>query len=75
MIEISEVMPLYLCNENALCSMTPQCGDECIHTVNETCALHADAVMIYNMFMDTFSCVVDDDGKLLVWEKEKKDGK
>lgn len=69
MIEINGVTPIYLCNKNAPCAGTIKC-DDCIHTADETYALHADAVEIANLFMDTFSYIVDDDGKLFIWEKE-----
>lgn len=72
MIEIDEVVPVYLCNKNAPCMGTIKC-DDCIHTADETYALNANAVEIANLFMDTFSYIVDEDGKLFIWEKEKKD--
>ena len=70
MIEIDEVIPVYLCNKNAPCGCSIKC-DDCIHTLDETYAKNANAVEIANLFMDTFSYIVDDDGKLFIWEKEK----
>lgn len=77
MIEIEKVDALYLCNRNdERCGNMPGCdGDECCHTSDETFAMNANSVEIFNMFFDTFRVVVGDNGNLIVWEKEKNDGK
>lgn len=77
MIEIEKIEPFYICNMNRDCNIMPTCGgDDCIHTTIETYAKSADAVMIYNLFCDTFRCYVSDDyGKLIIVEKEKADDK
>jgi hypothetical protein len=35
-------------------------------------AKNNDAVKIFEAFKDTFGCIVDDNGRLCVWEKERK---
>lgn len=74
MIEINEVIPFYTCNKTQDCRVSVTCGD-CVHTQCEIFAKNANAVEIYNLFCDTFGCIVDDYGRLLVYEKEKDDGK
>lgn len=76
MIEIEKIDAFYLCNRKRDCGNMPGCGkDECCHTTDESFASNANSVEIYNMFFDTFNVIVGDDGNLIVWEKEKKNGK
>lgn len=76
MIEFDEIDVFYLCNRNAECGGMPGCSeDECCHTSDETFAKNANSVEIFNMFFDTFNVTVGSTGNLIVWEKEKKDGK
>lgn len=76
MIEINEIMPLYLCRRDADCSTSVTCANQdedcCKHTTCELYAKNADAVMIFNLFADTFDCVVDENGRLVITEKENK---
>ena len=54
----------------------PGCAeDECCHTSDETFAKNANSVELLNMFLDTFEVRVGSNDNLIVWEKEKNDGK
>jgi hypothetical protein len=76
MIEIDKIDAFYLCNRSATCGDMPGCSeDECCHTSDETFAKNANSVEIFNMFFDTFNVRVGNNDNLIVWEKEKKDGK
>lgn len=76
MIEIEKIDAFYLCNRRNECGDAPGCNDdECCHTTDESFAANANSVEIFNMFFDTFRVVVGDNGNLIVWEKENKDGK
>lgn len=76
MIEIDKIDAFYLCNRRAECGDAPGCNDdECCHTTDESFAMNANSVEIFNMFFDTFGVIVGDNGNLIVWEKENKDGK
>ena len=76
MIEIDEIMPFYLCSkfnkefEPCLVNNKP-CFDECKHVQNPLFARDQEAVKIFETFVDRFNCLVDDNGRLCVWEKEK----
>ena len=76
MIEIDKVDAFYLCNRNKECGGMPGCSeDECCHTTDESFAANANSVEAFNMIFDTFNVIVGDNGNLIVWEKENKDGK
>lgn len=76
MIEIEKIDAFYLCNRRDGCGGAPGCNDdECCHTTDESFAANANSVEIFNMFFDTFGVIVGDNGNLIVWEKERKDGK
>lgn len=76
MIEIEKIDAFYLCNRRNKCGGEPGCNDdECCHTTDESFAMNANSVEIFNMFFDTFGVIVGDNGNLIVWEKENKDGK
>lgn len=73
MLEIDEIMPLYLCDKNGCDDSSKEfgCGD-CAHTTNELLAKNKESIDILNRFRDAFNCIVDDYGRLQVWEKENK---
>lgn len=76
MIEIEKIDAFYLCNRSAECGGMPGCSEnECCHTTDESFVANANSVELFNMFFDTFNVIVGDNGNLIVWEKEKKDGK
>ena len=75
MMEIDEVMPYYLCNGARMCGDNKQwCGqdDGCKHTTCELFAKNEESVELFKRFTDSFHFVVDDYGKLICTEKEKK---
>lgn len=71
MIEINEIMPLYICNQKMDCNVSVTCGgDECIHTTSPFNAANPEAVDIFNKFAELFYVYVDDMGRLNAVEKD-----
>ncbi len=70
-MEIEEVMPLYLCNQEDCIDKAwkEECG-ECVHTSNEQFAKNQESVELFKKFCDTFSLALDENGRLIVWENE-----
>jgi hypothetical protein len=72
MIEIHEIMPLYICGKEKECNVSVTCGgDECNHTTSPFEAANHEAVDIFNKFMDRFYVLIDDYGRLNVIERKK----
>ncbi len=76
MIEIDEIVPFYICKmaeseyEPCLVNGHP-CFPDCEHVQNPMFAKNEESVKIFEAFAERFGCVVDDNGRLCVWEKEK----
>lgn len=71
MIEINEIMPLYICNRTPECSASPTCGeDECNHTTSPFSAANRESVEVFNKFAELFYVYVDDMGRLNCVEKD-----
>lgn len=74
MMEIDEVMPLYLCTENkdGPCVLNgEECFPECHHTSNPFYAKNKESKDIFEEFTKRFEVVVDDNGRLMCIEREK----
>lgn len=79
MLEIEEIKPAYICEYHECDSGQPcpenkdGCIEECHHTSNPFHAENPESVKIFEKFCDTFHVVVDDYGRLVCTEKEKKE--
>ena len=69
MLELDGAKALYLCDRNDHCKFP--CFGECEHTTNPEHAKNIESVELFKRFMDSFNFIVDDDNKLICWEKEK----
>lgn len=74
MIHIEELVPYYICNKEKYCSTLGGCGDDmCNHTAVPHFARNDAAIFIFEQFADTFNLDVDENGRLICTEKEKKE--
>ena len=70
MLDVEGAKALFLCNGKRCCG---DCTEECKHTPVEEYAKNKDSVELFKKFTESFSFVIDDDGKLLCWEKDNKE--
>ena len=71
MIEINEIMPLYICGKEKDCNVSPSCGEDgCNHTTSPFNAANPETVDIFNKFAELFYVYVDDMGRLNCVEKD-----
>lgn len=72
---MNNLEPLYLCNMEKICASEGDCGgDMCHHTSDALFAANEDSVRIFNEFKNTFEMHVDEDGRIIAWEKETNNG-
>lgn len=70
MIEIDESMPMYVCNKARVCANSEGCGGEwCNHTSSPMFAKNTKSVALFEEFFAKFSCVVDENGRLICTER------
>lgn len=70
MIEIDESMPMYVCNKARVCGHSEGCGgDMCNHTVSPMFAKNTRSVALFEEFFAKFSCIVDENGRLVCTER------
>ena len=70
MIDIEEAMPLYVCNKARVCAASGGCGtDMCNHTTGPMFAKNTRSVALFEEFFSKFSCVVDENGRLICTER------
>lgn len=74
MLEIDEMMPFYICEGSKdVCYVNGKlCWDECHHTTLPVHVKNEESIDIFNKFSNTFHVAVDDMGRLVCFEKEKK---
>ena len=73
MIEIDEAVPYYICERPGICHENDEpCFEECHHTTSPFHAKNPNTRVIFEEFMNTFHVVVDENGRLICTEKEKK---
>ena len=75
MIEIDEMVPLYICERSlgSCFSNSQLCDDECKHTWTPIHAVDQTAVSVFEEFASRFNVCVDDYGRLICTEKETGD--
>ncbi len=75
MLEIDELVPVYICNRERNCHyMNKFCCDEhCSHTFYPGNAKNKESIELFIKFCETFNVVVDDYGRLICTERINKD--
>lgn len=70
MMEIDEIIPYYICDQQKECRVSCTCVEDCCrHTTDVLHFKNQASVELLNKFFDTFHVCLDDNGRLLCTER------